>query len=300
MSKTTLAVTQMACTDDFPANVDKAESLVREAARQGAQIILLQELFEGPYFCKKQDHAYFGYAHEATLDDPLLKRFAALARELSVVLPVSFFERANRAHYNSLAMMDADGAMLGLYRKTHIPQGPGYAEKYYFSPGDTGFKVWDTAHGKVGVGICWDQWYPEAARSMALMGADVLMYPTAIGSEPTMPDCDSMPHWRRVQQGHAAANLLPVCAANRVGTERDRDVEMTFYGSSFIADPVGEVVVDADRTTEGVFCFEADFDAIRNFRSGWGLFRDRRPRHYAPVMTLDGDRLNAEAAGSGR
>lgn len=289
MSKTTLAVTQMACSDNFAENLDKAETLVRKAASDGAQIILLQELFEGPYFCKKQDHEYFALAHEASLDDPLLKRFANLAKELSVVLPISFFERAGKAHYNSMAMMDADGSMLGLYRKTHIPQGPGYEEKFYFNPGDTGFKVWDTAYAKVGIGICWDQWYPETARSMALMDADVLMYPTAIGSEPTMPDCDSMPHWRRTQQGHAAANITPVCASNRVGTEVDRDIEMTFYGSSFITDPMGELVVDADRQTEGVYMTEMDFDEIRNFRAGWGFFRDRRPQHYGKVMTLDGE-----------
>ncbi|BCS89755.1 N-carbamoylputrescine amidase [Pseudodesulfovibrio sediminis] len=288
MSKTTLAVTQMACGDDFATNVDKAESLVRKAASSGAQIILLQELFEGPYFCKTQKHDYFAYAHEATLKDSLLARFSTLAQELGVVLPVSFFERAGKAYYNSMAMMDADGTMLGLYRKTHIPQGPGYEEKYYFNPGDTGFKVWETAHGNVGVGICWDQWYPEAARAMALMGADVLMYPTAIGSEPTMPECDSMPHWRRTQQGHAAANVMPVCASNRIGTEIDDDVELTFYGSSYITDPMGELIADADRVTEGVLLAEVDFDEIRNFRAGWGFFRDRRPQHYAPVMTLDG------------
>jgi N-carbamoylputrescine amidase len=288
MTKTTLAVTQMACTDDLAANVDRAESLVREAAGLGAQIILLQELFEGPYFCKKQKFEYFSLAHEARLDDPLLARFSGLARELGVVLPVSFFERAGKAYYNSMAMMDADGRMLGLYRKTHIPQGPGYEEKYYFTPGDTGFKVWETAFGKVGVGICWDQWYPETARSMALMDADVLMFPTAIGSEPTMPDCDSMPHWRRTQQGHAAANILPVCASNRIGTETDDDVTMTFYGSSFITDPMGELAVDADRTTQGVFTAEMDFDEIRNFRTGWGFYRDRRPKHYHTLLTLDG------------
>ncbi|XXJ20424.1 N-carbamoylputrescine amidase [Desulfovibrio caledoniensis] len=288
MTKTTLAVTQMACTDDLAANVDRAESLVREAAAQGGRIILLQELFEGPYFCKKQKFEYFSLAHEARLDDPLLARFSDLARELGVVLPVSFFERAGKAYYNSMAMMDADGKMLGLYRKTHIPQGPGYEEKYYFNPGDTGFKVWETAFGKVGVGICWDQWYPECARSMALMDADVLMYPTAIGSEPTMQDWDSMPHWRRTQQGHAAANILPVCASNRIGTETDDDVTMTFYGSSFITDPMGELMADADRTTQGVFTAEVDFDEIRNFRTGWGFYRDRRPRHYHALLTLDG------------
>jgi N-carbamoylputrescine amidase len=288
MSKTTLAVTQMACTDDLAANVDRAEALVREAAGLGAEIILLQELFEGPYFGKKQKDEYFSLAHEARDDDPLLARFSALAKELGVVLPVSFFERAGKAYYNSVAVMDADGTRLGLYRKTHIPQGPGYEEKYYFAPGDTGFKVWETAFGKVGVGICWDQWFPEAARSMALLDADVLLYPTAIGSEPTMPGCDSMPHWRRTQQGHAAANILPVCASNRIGAETDDDVTVTFYGSSFITDPMGELLADADRTTQGVFTAQVDFDEIRNFRTGWGFYRDRRPKHYHTLLTLDG------------
>lgn len=286
--KTKVAVTQMSCSEQFSDNLDKAERLVRDAAAQGAQIILLQELFEGPYFCKLQKDEYFSFAHEATLDDPLLRRFSALARELSVVLPISFFERAGRAHYNSLAMMDADGAMLGIYRKIHIPQGAGYEEKYYFNPGDLGFKVFDTAYGRVGAGICWDQWYPETARSLALLGADIIFYPTAIGSEPRMPDCDSSGHWRRTQQGHAAANLMPVCASNRVGTERDEDCEMTFYGSSFITDETGALLVDADRTTEGVWTAEFDFEAIRNFRSGWGFFRDRRPQHYGTLLTHDG------------
>jgi len=287
-NKTTVAVTQMACSDDFAVNLDKAEALVRKAAAKGAQIILLQELFEGPYFCKVENYEYFENAHIASLEDPLLKRFSELARELSVVLPISFFERANQATYNSLAMMDADGSMLGIYRKTHIPQGPGYQEKYYFAPGDTGFKVWNTQYGNIGCGICWDQWYPETARSLALLGADLLLYPTAIGSEPRMPGYDSSGHWRRVQQGHAAANIVPVCASNRIGTEKDEDVEMTFYGRSFITDETGALVADADRETEGVWTAEFDFDAMRNFRSGWGFYRDRRPQHYGPLLTHDG------------
>lgn len=288
MSKVTVAVTQMTCAEDFGTNIDKAEKMVREAAAQGAQIILLQELFEGPYFCKLQKYEYFADAHEATLADPFLARFSALAKELKVVLPVSFFERAGKATYNSVAMMDADGTMMGVYRKIHIPQGPGYEEKYYFTPGDLGFKVWETAYGNVGVAICWDQWFPETARNMALMGADILFFPTAIGSEPRMPDYDSSDHWRRTQIGHAAANLVPVCASNRIGTERDEDIEMTFFGRSFITDETGALVVDADRVTEGVWTAEFDFEAMRDFRSGWGFFRDRRPQHYGPLLTHDG------------
>ena len=288
MSKIKTAVTQMSCSDDSAANLDKAEAMVREAAGQGAQIVLLQELFESPYFCKLQKDEYFSMAHEAALDDSFLGRFAALAGELKVVLPISFFERAGKATYNSVAVMDADGSLMGVYRKIHIPQGPGYEEKYYFAPGDLGFKVWDTAYAKIGVGICWDQWYPEAARCMSLMGADLLFYPTAIGSEPRVSGYDSSDHWRRTQIGHAAANLIPVCASNRVGTERDEDVEITFYGRSFIADETGALVADADRGTEGVWTAEFDFEAMRDFRSGWGFYRDRRPQHYGALLTHDG------------
>lgn len=288
MSKVKVAVTQMSCSEDVAANADKAEKLVREAAAQGANIILLQELFEGPYFCKRQKDEYFCRAREASLADPFIARFAALARELSVVLPLSFFERAGQACYNSLLMIDADGSLLGLYRKIHIPQGPGYEEKYYFNPGDLGFKVYDTAYGRVGAAICWDQWYPETARSLALLGADIILFPTAIGSEPRMPGYDSSEHWRRVQAGHAAANLIPVCASNRIGTERDEEVELSFYGRSFITDETGALVADADRETEGVYMAEFDFEALRNFRSGWGFFRDRRPQHYGTLLTHDG------------
>lgn len=288
MSKVSVAVTQMACCEDFEANIDKAEELVREAAAQGSQIILLQELFEGPYFCKLQKYEYFSYAHEATLDDPFLARFSALAKELKVVLPISFFERAGKATYNSVAMMDADGTMMGIYRKIHIPQGPGYEEKYYFAPGDLGFKVWDTAYAKIGVAICWDQWFAETARCLSIQGADILFFPTALGSEPRMPEYDSSDHWRRTQIGHAAANLVPVCASNRIGTECDEEVEITFFGRSFITDETGALVVDADRTTEGVWAAEFDFEAMRDFRTGWGFFRDRRPQHYDSLLTHDG------------
>ena len=287
MSEVVLAVTQMACTSDERENLDRAEGLVRRAAGQGARIILLQELFSGPYFCKDQLVEYFDLARSLE-DSPVVSRMAGLARELGVVLPVSFFERCNQAYFNSLAMVDADGRILGIYRKTHIPDGPGYQEKYYFSPGDTGFKVWDTRYGRVGVGICWDQWFPEAARAMALMGADVLLYPTAIGSEPKDPDWDSSEHWARVMQGHAGANLIPVGASNRVGVERGQSCDLTFYGSSFLAGPLGEKVVQAGREEETVLTAAFDFDEIRRLRASWGVFRDRRPEHYGPLITLDG------------
>ncbi len=287
MIEVTLAVTQTACTPDPLENLAKAESLVRRAADMGAQIILLQELFASPYFCKDQKPEYFDLAGEVE-DHPVLARMAALAAELEVVLPISFFEKANQAYFNSLAVFDADGNRLGVYRKTHIPDGPGYQEKYYFNPGDTGFKVWSTRWGRIGAGICWDQWFPEAARAMALMGADVLFYPTAIGSEPPDPQWDSSGHWTRVMQGHAGANIIPVCASNRIGREVGETCEITFYGSSFIAGPTGEIVVQAGRDEEIVLTASFDFDAVRRLRASWGLFRDRRPEHYQPLITLDG------------
>lgn len=287
MSTVTLAATQMACGDDFAANLEKAEALVREAARQGAQIVLLQELFETPYFCKDQIADWFRYAR-AFEDNPVLTRFAALARDLAVVLPVSYFEAAGPAHYNALAVIDADGTILGNYRKSHIPQGPGYEEKFYFSPGDTGFRVWKTRYATIGAGICWDQWFPEAARAMALMGAEVLLYPTAIGSEPHDPTIDSVGHWQRVMQGHAGANVMPLVASNRVGHEEGRSCALTFYGSSFIADHTGAKVAEMDRATEGVITATFDLDAIRDYRRGWGVFRDRRPDLYGVLASLDG------------
>lgn len=287
MEKVNVAVTQMACSKTYETNVNKAERVVRDAAARGANIILLQELFSGPYFCKVQDFTYFSLARKAAESD-LIKRFTALARELNVVLPISFFERANQVYFNSVAMIDADGTVMGIYRKTHIPQGPGYEEKYYFSPGDTGFKVWNTRFAKVGVGICWDQWFPEAARSMALMGADILLYPTAIGSEPKMPGYDSQPHWQRTMQGHSAANVIPVCASNRIGTEKDQDIEMTFYGTSFITGNTGEILVQCDRKTEDLRIISFNFKEIENMRAGWGLFRDRRPVMYGMLGCLDG------------
>ena len=284
----TLAATQFACSSDAAENLDRAELAVREAAGSGAQVILLQELFETPYFCKDHLASHFDLARPIA-DSPVVQRFQAIARELEVALPLSVFERANNAYFNSLAMIDADGSVLGVYRKSHIPEGPGYHEKYYFSPGDTGFRVWKTRYGTHGVGICWDQWFPEAARCMALMGADVLLYPTAIGSEPHDASIDSRDHWQRCMQGHAAANVMPLVASNRIGVERGQKYQMTFYGSSFIAGPAGEKLVEADRSTEAVITATVDLDAIRAQRHAWGVFRDRRPELYGPIMTLDGD-----------
>jgi N-carbamoylputrescine amidase len=285
--KVTFAATQFACTADAADNLQRATRLVREAAARGAQVVLLQELFETPYFCKDHLASHFGLARSVE-DNPVIERFSALARELGVVLPVSFFERAHNAFFNSLAMIDADGTLLGVYRKSHIPEGPGYHEKYYFSPGDTGFRVWPTRYGVLGVGICWDQWFPETARCMALMGAEVLLYPTAIGSEPQDASLDSRDHWQRCMQGHAAANVMPLIASNRVGVERGQQYEMSFYGSSFIADATGAKLAEADRSSEAILTATFDLDAIRAQRQAWGVFRDRRPELYAPILTLDG------------
>lgn len=288
MRQVTVAATQFACSWDLPANADRAEALVRQAAIAGANVVLVQELFAAPYFCIEQRAEYFALAQPAT-GHPLIARFSDLARELGVVLPCSYFERAGQAFFNSIAMIDADGRVMGNYRKSHIPQGPGYEEKYYFSPGDTGFKVWDTALGRIGVGICWDQWFPEAARAMALMGAELLLYPTAIGSEPPSPGYDSQPHWEMVMRGHAAANIMPVIASNRIGTEvapGGRDV--TFYGSSFIADHTGALMAKAGRADESVLAHCFDLTAIADLRASWGLFRDRRPGLYGALAGLDG------------
>ena len=288
MCNVTVAATQMQCTWDIDANIARAEKLVREAAGKGAEIILLQELFETPYFCQDQRAEFFDLARPAD-DNPLIRHFAALAAELGVVLPVSFFERAGKAHFNSVAVIDADGTVLGVYRKSHIPDGPGYTEKFYFSPGDTGFRVWKTKVATIGVGICWDQWFPEAARAMALLGAEILLYPTAIGSEPQEPTLDSAGHWQRAMQGSAASNIMPLLASNRIGTEAGKaGTEITFYGSSFIADPTGLIVAEAGRTDETVLTATFDLDAIEKQRRAWGLFRDRRPELYGPLGTLDG------------
>lgn len=288
MRKVTVAATQMACSWDVSGNVANAERIIRAAAAQGANVILIQELFETPYFCQDQIHEFFGLA-TPLLENEAVKRFAALAKELGVVLPVSVFERAGQAFFNTVVMIDAGGEILGHYRKSHIPDGPGYSEKFYFSPGDTGFKVWSTKYGKIGVGICWDQWFPECARAMALMGAELLLYPTAIGSEPQDSTLDSAAHWQRTMQGHAAANLTPVIASNRIGAEAGRKgTEITFYGSSFIANWDGAKLAEANRADEAVLTATFDLDEIAKIRRSWGVFRDRRPELYTPLMTLDG------------
>lgn len=291
--KIAVATTQMASAHDWAKNCDKAEALTREAAKQGANVVLLQELFDGDYFCIEQHAKFLGQAQE--LDrHRTVARFAALARELGVVLPVSVFERAGNAHYNTTVIVDADGKQLGHYRKTHIPDGRGYQEKFYFSPGDTGFKVWDTAAGRIGLGICWDQWFPECARSMALMGAELLLYPTAIGSEPPNPDYDSSTHWQNTMRGHAAANIMPLAAANRIGKETAPDGRHNiFYGRSFISDWQGEKVEEMSRTEEGVRVHSFDLDAIGELRRSWGVFRDRRPEMYGALLTLDGKSRSA-------
>jgi len=287
MTEVTVAATQFAMSDDRSANVEKAVSMVRHAAVMGANIILLPELFEIPYFCKDQEPEWFAEALPAE-GNPTLARFSALARELEVVLPVSFFERANNAYYNSIMIIDADGTQLGLYRKSHIPDGPGYQEKFYFRPGDTGFKVWATRFGRIGVAICWDQWFPESALVMALQGAELLFYPTAIGSEPQDSTLDSRDHWQRVMQGHAGANLVPLVASNRVGREAGVTAATTFYGSSFIADPTGAKLAEAGREEEAVLISRFDLDKIRRQRDSWGVFRDRRPELYGAIATADG------------
>ncbi|MEN8147669.1 MAG: N-carbamoylputrescine amidase [Campylobacterota bacterium] len=275
------AAVQMAMGKDKEANVDKAEALVREAASHGAQIILLPELFDGLYFCKDMDSHYFSWAQERE-GHPLIERFSILAKELRVVLPLSYFEKSGDDYFNSLVVIDADGTVLENYRKTHIPDGPGYEEKFYFKPGDTGFKVWNTEYAKIGVGICWDQWFPETARSLALMGAELIFYPTAIGSEPEI-GVDSKAHWQRVQQGHAAANTVPVVAANRVGVEEGESCSLTFYGASFMTDCTGEKTAEASCDKEGVIYTEYDLDENREQREYWALLKDRRPEMYDEV-----------------
>ena len=285
-----IAALQFSCCSQVQENIDKAETMVREAASNGANLILLPELFERPYFCQEKRYDYYDYALPLT-ENPAIRRFQAVAGELGVVIPVSFYERDVQRLFNSIAMIDADGSILGVYRKTHIPDDHFYQEKFYFTPGDTGFKVFETRFGTIGVGICWDQWFPETARCMAVQGAEILLYPTAIGSEPIL-NVDSSGHWRGVMQGHAAANLVPVAAANRIGTEIVTPCEenggqsssLTFYGSSFIADATGELVASAGRDTEEILYAFFDLDALREERFSWGLFRDRRPETYR-IMT---------------
>jgi N-carbamoylputrescine amidase len=283
--KVTVAALQCSLGEGPDANVPRVERLVREAARQGAQVILPSELFEGPYFCRQERDEFFAWARPLE-GHPTVERFQALARELGVVLPVSFFERAGQAYYNSVAMVDADGALLGLYRKSHIPDGPGYEEKFYFRPGNTGFKAWRTRYGVVGVGICWDQWFPECARSMVLQGAELLLYPTAIGSEPETPDLDTKDPWQRAMVGHAVSNVVPVVAANRIGNESGQ----VFYGSSFIASQRGDKVAELGRAEEGVIVATFDLDEVVRNRASFGFFRDRRPELYGVLGTADGER----------
>jgi N-carbamoylputrescine amidase len=290
MSNVKLAVIQMTCSNKLSENLKKAISKVREAAKKGAKIILLQELFENLYFCQTESDSYFKLANSVE-NHPFLGKFQKLAKELKVVLPVSFFERAGQAYYNSLMMIDSDGKALGLYRKTHIPDGPGYEEKFYFNPGDTGFKTWKTAYGNIGVGICWDQWFPETARAMALQGADLLLYPTAIGSEPLgsgQAGFDTKDMWQWAMIGHAVSNSCYVAACNRIGQEAD----ILFYGSSFISDYTGNKLSEADRSSESILYADLDFEAARQFRAGFGFFRDRRPEHYKVLLTLDGQTGN--------
>ncbi|MBL8686547.1 MAG: N-carbamoylputrescine amidase [Alphaproteobacteria bacterium] len=287
MAKVTVAAMQFACGENSSNNVATAERMVRLAAQKGAQIILLPELFETPYFCKDQKQALFALAKPVD-DHPMIRHFQTVAAALKVVLPISFFERSNNAYFNSVVMIDADGELLGLYRKSHIPDGPGYQEKFYFNPGDTGFKVWHTAYGRVGVGICWDQWFPELARSLALQGADMILYPTAIGNEPQDTTIDSKDHWQRTMQGHAGANIIPVIASNRIGVEKGDHFQMTFYGSSFIADQTGAKITEADRVSEAVITASFDLEKIRLQRASWGLFRDRRPELYTRLLSYDG------------
>jgi N-carbamoylputrescine amidase len=286
-----VAATQMSCNEsdiwDIMENIKKADKLVRQAKAQGVNIVLLQELFETPYFCQHEIADYYKYATELE-NNPAVNHFKKVALELNMVIPVSFFEKCNQARYNSIAVIDATGEVLGVYRKSHIPDGPGYEEKFYFNPGDTGFMVFNTKFAKIGIGICWDQWYPETARCLALLGAEIIFYPTAIGSEPHNHLISSKDHWQTCMRGHAAANLVPVVASNRIGVERIGDTQITFYGSSFIADYEGKIIVEADNSTESVISATFDLDDIATKRAAWGIFRDRRPDLYKAILTYDG------------
>jgi len=287
MREVTLAATQMTCSKNNTENIDRAESIIRKAAEMGAQIILIQELFESTYFCMDQKDELFQLSKPFE-NHPTIERMAKLASELKVVLPISFFEKANRAHYNAIAVINANGEILGKYRKSHIPDGPGYQEKFYFNPGDTGFKVWDTAYAKIGIGICWDQWFPEVARIMALKGAEVLLYPTAIGGEPEDDGFDSSDMWQRAMIGHSAANQIPVVASNRIGTEQGQDLSNYFYGKSFITNHVGDKIAEASRDKEEILIGKVNLDEAENLRNVWGVFRDRRTDLYSDLLKLDG------------
>jgi N-carbamoylputrescine amidase len=283
MRNVVTAAIQMSCNWDLEANLVKAERMVREAAAAGAQIILLPELFETPYFCQEQNPEYFRYATLAE-QNRAIARFRQVARELEVVLPISFYEQSPNGKYNSVAIIEADGTVAGIYRKTHIPHGPGYEERFYFQNGDSGFRVWPTRYARIGVGICWDQWFTEAARCMSLLGAELLFYPTAIGSEPVRTEVDSKNHWQLVMQGHAAANITPVIAANRTGIEQVGNAELTFYGSSFITNEIGEKAAEADRSSETILITEFDLDKINEYRQFWGIHSDRRPEMYGEIV----------------
>lgn len=292
MKKVTLGSIQMSMSWNKQDTLDKAEKLVRKAASQGAQIILLPELFETPYFCQEKNYDFYNLA--TTLEEnEAIKRFKPIAKELDIVLPISFYEHDGNAFFNTVALINNDGEVQGIYRKTHIPDDHFYQEKFYFTPGDTGFKVWPTKYGCIGVGICWDQWFPESARAMALLGAEMLLYPTAIGSEPVL-ECDSMPHWQRAMQGHAASNIMPLMASNRIGLEtvkpsdanNHQSSSLTFYGSSFIADQTGAIVEQASRDQEEILIHTFDLDEIRDMRISWGVFRDRRPENYGPLNKI--------------
>jgi N-carbamoylputrescine amidase len=284
MSKT-LALAQFSMSPKYEENIAKADSFIAKAASKGAELVLLPELFEGPYFCQIEDYANFDLAEDAS-DSKTLKHFQKIAKEYKVVLPLSFFEKDGNCYFNSLAVIDNDGTILGIYRKSHIPTGECYEEKFYFTPGDTGFKVFNTSIGKLGVGICWDQWFPETARILTLLGAEMIVYPTAIGSEPVLPK-DSKDHWQNVMKGHAAANIVPVLAANRVGLEKAKNSSMKFFGSSFIADQHGEKVAEANRDEETILLATFDLKAIDKERQNWGVFRDRRPELYGDLLKLD-------------
>ena len=284
--KVTLAATQMKCTWEIENNIEKAKQLISNSAKKGANIILIQELFQTPYFCIEYDEKIFSLA-KPFKDNPVIFEMAELAKKLNVVLPISYFEVENNAYYNAIAIIDADGKILGNYRKSHIPDGPGYLEKYYFNPGNTGFKVWDTNFGRIGIGICWDQWFPEAARIMALKGAEILFYPTAIGDE-IMSDYDSSGAWQRVMQGHAAANIMPVVASNRIGSESVKGQTNGFYGKSFICDRSGKIIQEASKDKEEVIIADIDTEEDHLFRRNWGLFRDRRTDLYNEILSLEG------------
>ena len=289
MREVTFAATQMACSKNSKDNIDKAVNLIESAAKKGANVVLIQELFETQYFCKDQKEELFELAKPFE-DNPTIHLMSKVAKDNNVVLPISFFEKANKAHFNTIAMIDSDGTIMGKYRKSHIPDGPGYQEKFYFNPGNTGFKVWDTKFCKVGVGICWDQWSSEAAKIMALKGAEVILYPTAIGGEPdNNDDFDSSDMWQRAMIGHAAVNQVPIVASNRIGSEEGYEISNFFYGRSFITDFTGEIKAEGSRDKEEILIAKIDLDEAEGFRNSWGIFRDRRPDLYRALLDLDGN-----------